>query len=235
VPGNVFTLPSRFARFARVRIRKINAVNGALTSGPFFRKAAPAGTRVWNSNFRHPTVNNPCLVGRSLAWDEDGFWLTARRAVPTRCPFVTTRQRAVNTWVRGRRLEAFQRNSTIGAVFCVFSISRLAKRIYSCAGGLLTTGSLFARLSAEALDFGFKHQSPRGLRSSRRNGRKSRVLMRAPCSVWRRTGRGLRTARSGPFSNRARDRLQVIVRWPPSRLPRRIIPTPCSTPARRWC
>ena len=156
MPGNVFTLPSRFARFARVRIRKINAVNGALTSGPFFRKAAPAGTRVWNSNFRHPTVNNPCLVGRSLAWDEDGFWLTARRAVPTRCPFVTTRQRAVNTWVRGRRLEAFQRNSTIGAVFCVFSISRLAKRIYSCAGGLLTTGSLFARLSAEAGEMDFK-------------------------------------------------------------------------------
>ena len=135
---------------SRVRSRKINAVNGALTSGPFFRKATPAGTRVWNSNFRPPTVNNPCLVGRSLAWDEDGFWLTARRAVPTRGPFVTTRPRAVNTGVRGRRLEAFQRNSTIGAVFCVFSISRLAKRIYSCAGGLLTTGSLFARLSAEA-------------------------------------------------------------------------------------
>ena len=41
-------------------------------------------------------------------------------------------------------------------VFCVFSISRLAKRIYSCADGLLTTGSLFARLSAEALDMDFQ-------------------------------------------------------------------------------
>ena len=139
-------------------------VNGALTSGPFFRKAAPAGTRVWNSNFRHPTVNNPCLVGRSLAWDEDGFWPT-RRAQFRRGAIRHHRQRAVNTWVRGRRLEAFQRNSTICTVFCVFSISRLAKRIYSCAGG--TVNDWIAFRTIECIRFRLRTLTVRRLSLTR--------------------------------------------------------------------
>src|SRR5260370_4411532 len=129
VPGNVFTLTSRFARFARVRKR--NAVNGALTSGPFSGKPhLPARAFGIRTSAIQPLTILVCWGGVSPG---RGRLLahTEARAVPMRCHSSVTRQRAVNTGVRGRRLEAFQRNSPIGAAFFVFHIPPLPQRLTS--------------------------------------------------------------------------------------------------------